>query len=155
MKRKPIRINWDDLESAFDNDREDFVHYLDLVTGQVFLEGEGEEETAEGSEDDVDGPEPLLGEIPARLYIEPASPDHERVWMEDFVRDEDDLDDLARARLKQALDQETGEAFRETLRQIEGARESWFVYRADRLHQLIEQWLEESGVSVSGTPPWK
>jgi hypothetical protein len=42
MKRKPIKIDWDELESAFDSKQEDLIYYLDLVTGQVILEGEGE-----------------------------------------------------------------------------------------------------------------
>ena len=43
MKRKPIQIDWDELETAFENRNEDLTYYLDLVTGQVILEGEGED----------------------------------------------------------------------------------------------------------------
>ena len=39
MKRKPIRVNWDDLEAAFDNPNEELAYYLDLVNGHVVLEG--------------------------------------------------------------------------------------------------------------------
>ena len=35
MKRKAIKIDWDELESAFDNKNEELVYYLDRVTGQV------------------------------------------------------------------------------------------------------------------------
>jgi hypothetical protein len=155
MKRKPIRIDWDELESAFDNDREDFVHYLDLVTGQVYLDGEGEEEAVEGDEDEVDGPEPVLGEIPARLAIDPASPDERLNWMEDFVHGEAIFDDAARARLDEILSRSAADEFREALRKIEGARERWFAYRTERLHQRIDEWLAANGVATAEPPPWK
>ena len=35
MKRKPIKIDWDELESAFDSKQEDLIYYLDLVTGHM------------------------------------------------------------------------------------------------------------------------
>ena len=42
MKNKPIRIDWEELESAFDSGNEEILYYLDLITGQVKLEGEGD-----------------------------------------------------------------------------------------------------------------
>ena len=38
MKHKPLQIDWDELETAFENRNEDLTYYLDLVTGQVILE---------------------------------------------------------------------------------------------------------------------
>ena len=43
MKRKPIRIDWEALEDAFNNRDEELVYHLDRITGRVELEGEGEE----------------------------------------------------------------------------------------------------------------
>ena len=40
MMRKPIKIDWEELESAFQTRREELVYYLDLVTGEVVLEDE-------------------------------------------------------------------------------------------------------------------
>jgi hypothetical protein len=37
MKGKPIKIDWDELESAFNNRNDELIYYLDLVTGQVIL----------------------------------------------------------------------------------------------------------------------
>ena len=37
MKRKPLHIDWDELESAFENRNEDLSYYLDLITGKVFM----------------------------------------------------------------------------------------------------------------------
>ena len=41
MKRKPIRVDWEELEAAFDSGNEELVYYLDSVTGHVLLEGAG------------------------------------------------------------------------------------------------------------------
>jgi hypothetical protein len=35
------------------------------------------------------------------------------------------------------------------------AKELWYLYRADRLHETIEDWVEEQGIAVSHPPPWK
>lgn len=35
MKHKPLQIDWDELEAAFENRNEDLTYYVDLVTGQV------------------------------------------------------------------------------------------------------------------------
>ena len=52
MKNKPIRIDWEDLEAAFENTNEELVYFLDLVTGRVILEGEGEDS---GEEEEFNG----------------------------------------------------------------------------------------------------
>ena len=31
----------------------------------------------------------------------------------------------------------------------------WYLYRTDRLRELIEVWLEDNGVTVVNPPPWK
>ena len=41
MKRKPIRVDWDDLEEAFSNRRAESSSSLDAITGHVVLDGEG------------------------------------------------------------------------------------------------------------------
>src|SRR4030095_163219 len=53
MKRKAIQIDWDELEAAFENRSEDLSYYLDTVTGQVGLEGQGED--AHFDDDELDG----------------------------------------------------------------------------------------------------
>ena len=36
---KPLKIDWDALEEAFNSQSEELIYYLDLVTGHVVLEG--------------------------------------------------------------------------------------------------------------------
>jgi len=44
MKRKAIKVDWDDLEEAFSNPDVDATSYLDRVTGRVVLEGEEDDD---------------------------------------------------------------------------------------------------------------
>ena len=159
MKRKPIKINWDEIETAFDNKREDLVYYLDLVTGQVVLEGEGEEAEFEDGDDlmDEDAPdEAPVREETTRLYIEPPGADEETTWMEDFVDEADDLDAEVAAKLHAALEVEDPvNAFRDALRGHAAERDRWFLYRADRLHEAVDAWLDANNVHAAEPPPWR
>jgi len=47
MKRKPIKIDWEELEDAFNSPPEEISSYLDGISGHVALEGEGEEDDLE------------------------------------------------------------------------------------------------------------
>ena len=157
MKRKPIKIDWDELESAFDSQQEDLVYYLDLVTGQVILEGEGEEKDFEDDENGLENAleEPVVSRNESsRLYVKPPGDEDEITWMEGFA-DEIEAQDAALAqRLRDALDGEDPvERFREALRRAE-QRDRWFAYRADRVHEVIDGWLAEHQVAMVERPPW-
>jgi uncharacterized protein UPF0158 len=157
MKRKAIRINWDDLEAAFDNRQEDLVYYLDLVTGDVILEGEGEESNFAEDEDLKEGDEEVVvrGDE-SRIYIESPAPEDERAWMEDFVKDAKGSEPGLLALLKEAVKApDCTVAFREALRNHAPERDRWFLYRSDRLHQAMESWLDANGVHYAESPPWK
>ncbi len=157
MKRKPIKIDWDELEAAFDNRREDLVYYLDLVTGQVILEGEGEEEDFEDG-DEV-AAEAAMGaggngrNATTRLYIEPPGPDEELVWIEDFARESAPNLTPEVERVIDADDVE--EAIRAMFRRCPEHRDTWFAYRSDRLHQAIEAWIDQHEVRACDPPPWR
>lgn len=159
MKRKPIKIDWDELESAFDNKREDLVYYLDLVTGQVVLEGEGEEHEFE---DDDDLAEEDLSsdagarEATTRLYVDPPGVDEEVSWMDDFVADSPDMDPDFRQKLERALNEpDPVNLFRDRLRQNPEQRDRWFLYRTERLHEAVDAWIDANGVHPAEPPPWR
>ncbi len=159
MKRKQLKINWDELESAFDNRREDLIYYLDLVTGQVVLEGEGEEAEFEDDKDlmEEEGEgDSLVRDGTTRLYIEPPGEDEELGWMEDFVEEAEDLDPALRDRLLRVLDESNAlDAFREALRTHPAERDRWFSYRAERVHERIDAWLDANRVHAAEQPPWR
>lgn len=155
MKRKPLKLDWEELESAFQSKREDLLYYLDLVTGQVILEGEGEDtlENDDDLEDDLENG--AHRKETTRLYIDPPDLDQEISWMEDFVDGWQGADGPI-AKLRTALDEDDPvEAFREVLRHFPEDRERWFLYRSGCIHGLIEAWLTANEVRSTEPPPWK
>ena len=159
MKRKPIKIDWEELESAFDSKQEDLVYYLDLVTGQVILEGEGEEADFERDENSLDAglDEPAVPRnAGSRLYVEPPDDEDEITWMEGFADEVEPADAALAEQLRTALDGDVPlDGFRDALRSRADHRDRWFAYRADRLHEIIDGWLDEHQVAMIARPPWR
>jgi len=157
MKRKAIKIDWDELESAFDNKNEELVYYLDRVTGQVVLEGEGEDEF-DDDDDLVDdsASEASPRDDTTRIYIDPPDTDDLLSWMRDFLGDSKSPDPSTRERLLRAVElREPQAAIREILDGNAEVRDRWFAYRSDRLHETMDAWLDANDVSVTDPPPWK
>lgn len=157
MKRKPIRIDWDELESAFDSKHEDDLYYLDLVTGDLVLEGEGE---GDDSPDDDDMEEALEATTEPRddafrLYVHPPGAEEETEWMRRFVAAQPTIPAEASDELRAAVEEGSPFAFREALRPHAELRDRWFLFRSERLHELIEDWLEDNGVQAAEPPPWR
>lgn len=163
MKHKPIRLDWDELEVAFSNHDEEIVYYLDLVTGRVILEGEGEE--ADDFSDDEDfspntfvpsTPQHALADDSTRAYVKPMDTEMKLGWMQRFLAEKDNgLDAQTNAKLKEALvGDDPGEALGEFLRSADEARDVWYLYRSDRLHEYMQSWLDEQEITAIDPPPW-
>jgi hypothetical protein len=158
MKRKSIKIDWDELESAFNNRNRELVYYLDRVTGQVVLEGEGEDDFDDDEEmiDDLSAQEAPQRTDSTRLYIEPPDTDELIAWMFDFLEEFADLDPDIRARLTEAVEEpEPVTAVRQILAENPEVRDRWYGYRGTRTHENIEAWLDANGVTAVDPPPWK
>lgn len=157
MKRKPIRIDWDELESAFDSKHEDDLYYLDLVTGDVVLEGEGE---GDDSPDDDDMEEALEGPAtarsdPFRLYVVPPGIEDEVGWIRRFLDDESEIPVGLSEKMREAADNGDPHEFREALRSHADIRDRWFLFRSECLQERIETWLETHDVQATEPPPWR
>lgn len=159
MKRKPIKIDWDGLEDAFNNQNEELVYYLDLVTGHVVLEGEGEEDEYEDDEhfEALASTEPAAPRTDAtRLYVEPPNTAQKVEWLQRFLRETPDLDPLLLATLQEVLESEDPVAeLAEILRDNPELRDRWFLFRSEHLHQVVEKWLADHAVEATEPPPWK
>lgn len=156
MKGKPLKIDWDELESAFENDREDVAYFLDLVTGQVVLDGEGEEGDFDNGEDLEEVPPTAAPRNDAvRLYVEPPTVEEELAWMDAFLDEAGELDDALQDKLLDTLDAGSPDGFREALRADAEVRDRWFLYRTERLHEKIDGWLERHQVKSTEPAPWK
>jgi hypothetical protein len=158
MKRKPIRIDWTDLEAAFENPNVDLVYYLDMVTGRVFLEGEGEGEEEEDDESDLTrmaSRTELPGADSSRAAIRPVDTPTRVKWMKRFVSEVEGLDEEILDKLKSALESDDpAPQLILVLRQYPECQEQWYVYRADRVRERIDAWLEELNVRAVDPPPW-
>ena len=159
MKHKPIRIDWDELEVAFSNHDEEIVYFLDLVTGRVLIEGEGEEDDDDDEDFSanrlVSSPPPPVDDS-TRAYVKAMTTEMKLGWMKLFLKDKDNgLDGDARAALEAAFaSEEPAEALSELLIGADEARDAWYLYRSDRLHDYIQSWLDEKEITAIDPAPW-
>jgi hypothetical protein len=158
MKHKPIRINWDDLESAFDNPNEELVYYLDLVDGRVVLEGEGEEDDFDDDDEHYDtSPSESLPrpDDNTRLYIDRLTTETKLGWIDGFIANTDDLAQEFVSKLEEALETDTpAQSVIDVMRETPEGKDRWYLYRSDRLHDLIHDWLQQNGITPTDDPPW-
>ncbi len=162
MKRKPIRVDWDELEVAFSNHDEELVYYLDLVTGHVVLEGEGEEADFD-DEDDYQHAAASQATAPrtphedaTRAYVQPVSTELKLEWMNKFLVSAEGLDAEVAGKLSEAANAEDPAlALADVLREHADERDRWYLYRSDRLQQVMKEWLGRHDVDPIDPPPWE
>lgn len=140
-------IDWDELEAVFDwNDPERHA-FLDRTTGELLVWSEFDPEEVSDLEDRVDAE-------PARYArIEPPGARQEWGWMADFA---DEVDDPRMQELLWVALRGRGafRRFRDVLTSDPALRERWFEWRAERMRQALQGWLEEEGVVPAVPAPW-
>ncbi len=161
MKHKPIRLDWDELEVAFTNHDEEIVYYLDLVTGKVIIDGEGEDDDFDDEEDFspnslVAAGQSTVRDDSTRAYVKPMATEMKLEWMNKFLNEKDNgLDKEANASLKKAFESDDApEALGAFLRSADEARDVWYLYRSDRLHEYMQSWLGEREIKPIDSAPW-
>jgi hypothetical protein len=159
MKIRKLKIDWQELEEAFSRKQHDIVSYLDRVNGSVVLEGEGEEEdhhvVSYGSSGAPVAPAPRKDDA-TRKYIRPPSTERKVGWLEHFLDKEEGLDAEAVAQLREALTApEPAARIIEILRQNPEVSDAWYDYRADRVREMIDEWLAADGIESVEPPPWR
>ena len=156
MKHKPLQIDWDELEAAFENRNEDLTYYVDLVTGQVILEGEGEDAHFD-EDDEMDDAVPEeaapRGET-TRLYVVSFAEDDEIDWMDEFIEG-DAMDPELKETLSDLVAQGPPQRYKDELRHHADVRARWFLFRSERLHEVMDAWMESNKISPATPPPWK
>ena len=163
MKRKAIKVDWDDLEEAFSNPDVDATSYLDRVTGRVVLEGE-EDDDFDEDEAAFENPMAVANaqtavarEDPTRIPIRPPGTERKIGWMQAFFEQNAGSHDAAvLTELKQAIDADNpAQALSDVLNRNSEVRDAWYLYRSDRLHDLMDEWLAENGLESTDPAPWK
>lgn len=158
MKPKPLRIDWDTLEEAFSSQNADLVYYLDLINGKVFLEGEGSEDEEEDDDDYTRAaiPEPSLDDDETRLEIRPPSTERKIGWLEAFLPTVEPEHGEMVEQLRVAIPSDDPESeISAVLRAHPEGREAWFLYRADKVQEMIEGWIEKNAIPFIDPPPWR
>ena len=157
MKHKPLQIDWDELEAAFENRNQDLSYYVDLVTGQVILEGEGEDahfNDASEMEDAVDEEVAPRSE-PTRLNVESFTDEDEIDWMDEFIEGDERIPPELKQTLYDLVAEGTPQKFKDELRHHAEIRDRWFIFRSERLHEVMDAWMESNKISPATPPPWK
>ena len=86
----------------------------------------------------------------------PVSTEMKLDWMNRFLAEKDNgLDKEANAKLKEALGADDApEALGAFLRSADEARDVWYLYRSDRLHESMQKWLDEREIKPIDPAPW-
>jgi hypothetical protein len=157
MKRKPLHIDWDELEAAFENRSEDLVYYLDLITGQVVLDGEGEDARIDDDTEMADAVEEDAATRPetTRRYVVTFTNDDELDWMDEFIEGDDAIPDELKEKLLDLVAQGPPQAFKDEMRHHAEVRDRWFLFRSERVHEVMDAWLDEHKVIPATKSPWK
>lgn len=161
MKTKPIKIDWDELEDAFNNQRAEVLSYLDRITGHVALEGEGEPDDLDDEGAGYDrhaagGPPAVPEDDDTRLYVRPPDTPRKIGWLTEFLNQNEDVDIAVSAELMQAMTiDDPAPELRAILNRNPEVRDAWFRYRSERIQGMIDDWLEKNGVAFVDPPPWK
>ena len=63
--------------------------------------------------------------------------------------------DPLRAKLQAALESDTpAQSVIDVMRETPEGKDRWYLYRSDRLHDLIGDWLNENEITATDDPPW-
>ncbi len=154
MKRKPIKIDWEEVEDAFNAPPEDIGSYLDGISGHVVLDGEGEEDDLEDVHAASSSPTPRRND-PTRIPIQPPAPSQKIEWMKAFIA-EGGHDKAVIEALKKGLAAENPPpVLGDVLNANPEVRDAWYLYRTDRLREMIGEWLAANDIEPIDPPPWK
>jgi hypothetical protein len=143
---KAIKVNWDNVEVAFERNSPELHSYIDKETGEVVV-------AVDGVAEDEETRRMIAENIERYVKIDPASSREQYRWMERFVAavEEPQL----RERLLIAIDGKGAfRRFKDVLLSYPQERERWFNYRAIFLHHHINAWFESKGLNPDPASPW-
>lgn len=141
-----IKVNWPDVETAFERNAPGLQSYIDRTTGEVLV-------LVEDSPDDADGRRKITEKPEDFIRIEAASSREQYRWMELFVGTVEDGE--LRDRLLISIDGKGAfRRFKDVLLSYPVERERWFNYRADLLHHHVNGWFAEKELDLDPPAPW-
>lgn len=140
---RDIEVDFEALEDAFENNAAEVHSYLHLGTGQVLRLVDGVADAA------------LRQRVSADtnyLRVEPVHSREQYRWLERFIEVVESPE--MRARLQAAIDGKGAfRRFKDVLMSTTVEREAWYAFRRERLHGLMQSWLESHGFHAVPRPP--
>jgi hypothetical protein len=141
-----LKVNWPDVETAFERNSPGLNSYIDRQTGEVLV-------VIESAPEDGDKRALIDANPEGYVRIEPASSREQYQWMERFVASVEESE--LRDRLLIAIDGKGAfRRFKDVLLSYPVERERWFSYRADLLHHHINRWFTARALEPDPAPPW-
>ncbi len=134
---RPVPVDWEALEDAFENNAPEVHSYLHLETGEVLRVVDG-----------IADPEmhARIASDSEYMRIEPVSSREQYRWMERFIPLVEDTE--LRQKLLHAIDGKGAfRRFKDVLMSFVEERERWFVFRSERLRVFMEAWLSSHALS--------
>lgn len=121
------------------------------------FEGEGEED------DEDDGDYSIPSSVPppdynaaTRTYVTPPRTRLKVDWMRGFIAGSADLEPELVEKLNQALaEDDPAPPVRAALAEHPDGRDDWYLYRSNRIRDLIDEWLEKNKIQTIDPAPWK
>jgi hypothetical protein len=95
-------------------------------------------------------------EDPTRLRIRPPDLARRIAWMKAFVGENSGGHSMELiAELKHAASEENpAPALLAVLNRDPELRDAWYLFRSDRLHEMIDAWVAENDLKTTDPPPW-
>ncbi|MBX3470668.1 MAG: hypothetical protein KF878_27690 [Planctomycetes bacterium] len=147
---RKVKVDWRELEEAFELGQRGQSTYLDARTGKVLAWTDEATDTVE-----LEGLVDEVAADPAR-YIEVTLPTDSDAWeqMMAFARGVEDA--AARERLEAALagPDRVFRRFKDALLSLPALRARWFEAEAASRRQAILAWLDAAGLEPESPPPW-
>ncbi len=140
---RDIEVDFEALEDAFENNAAEVHSYLHLGTGLVLRLVDGVADTALRQR---------VASDTNYLRVEPVHSREQYRWLERFIEVVESAD--MRSRLQAAIDGKGAfRRFKDVLMSTTLERESWYIFRRERLHALMQSWLESHGFHAIPRPP--
>jgi Uncharacterised protein family (UPF0158) len=140
MEKRHLKVKLDDFTSAliFSVEAGDGGWYLDMQTGDIFLDADGAEDLPED-----------LADNPRYRLIDPIASHESFQVMEEFVATVEDS--RAAKRLTSALEgRKPFRAFKDALFDFPALREAWFAFESDAQRRYADAWCEANDID----PQW-
>jgi hypothetical protein len=76
-------------------------------------------------------------------------------WMDEFIEGDDTIPPELKQTLSEHIAQGPPQRFKDELRHHADVRDRWFLFRSERLHEVMDAWMDANKISPASPPPWK